>query len=77
MQTISSGEVDFSQLSVAERILLAERLWDSVDANKIEESFPVTPAQRAELESRCAAIDAGEIKTIPWEEARRSLFLNR
>ena len=41
-------DLKLSELSVAERIQLAEDLWDSVAADTGE--LPLTDAQRAELE---------------------------
>jgi len=70
----ASENFDFSHLSVAERILLVERLWDSIATDTGNQALPLSEAQRNELESRCAALDNAEMKTIPWEEARRSLF---
>jgi putative addiction module component (TIGR02574 family) len=59
---------DISKLSVAERIQLAEDLWDSVAAETGE--LPLTEAQVAELDRRLAALardpDGGE----PWEVVR-------
>jgi putative addiction module component (TIGR02574 family) len=62
---------DISKLSVAERIQLAEDLWDSVAAETGE--FPLTEAQAAELDRRLATLarepEAGE----PWEVVRARL----
>ncbi len=59
---------DISRLSVAERIQLAQDLWDSVAAETGD--LPLTEAQVAELDRRLAALardpDAGE----PWEVVR-------
>jgi putative addiction module component (TIGR02574 family) len=44
---------DFSRLSAAERVLLAEDLWDSVAENP--DAVPLTDAQRAELDHRLQA----------------------
>lgn len=63
---------DFSQLSVAERIQLAEDLWDSVAA--AAEDIPLTAAQAEELDRRLDDLkrdpDAGE----PWEVVRARLY---
>ena len=64
-------EFDFSKLSVAERIQLAEDLWDSIpEAAEI----PLTEAQKAELDRRLEDLerdpDAGE----PWEVVRGRLY---
>jgi putative addiction module component (TIGR02574 family) len=60
--------LDLSKLSVAERIQLAEDLWDSVAAETGE--LALTDAQTAELDRRLAELardpEAGE----PWEVAR-------
>lgn len=63
-------EFDFSRLSVAERIQLADDLWDSIpEATDIA----LTEAQKTELdrrlEDRERDPDAGE----PWEVVRARL----
>lgn len=67
---ISHKGFDFSQLSPAERIMLAQNLLDSVLA---ESHSPLTPQQIAELRRRAAAIDSGEDKGVPWEQVRAIL----
>lgn len=62
---------DFDKLTAAERIQLAEELWDSLDPAGKEP--PLTPAQAAELDRRLEDYrrfpDAGE----PWEVVRERL----
>ena len=62
---------DFSKLSVAERIQLAEDLWDSIPPEGAD--IPLTEAQKAELDRRLDDLvrdpDAGE----PWEVVRARL----
>ena len=41
---------DVSSLTVAERIILVEEIWDSIVAQ--EESYKITQAQRTELDLR-------------------------
>jgi putative addiction module component (TIGR02574 family) len=48
-------DLDISRLSLAERMQLAEDLWDSVAAETGE--FPLTEAQAAELDRRLAALE--------------------
>lgn len=64
-------EFDFSKLSVAERIQLAEDLWDSIPEAA---DIPLTEAQKAELDRRLEDLeqhpDAGE----PWEIVRARLY---
>jgi putative addiction module component (TIGR02574 family) len=56
---------DFSHLSPAERIELAEQLWDSLDAS----AAPLTDDQAAELRARRAALEADRDPGEPWEQA--------
>jgi len=56
------------QMSIEDRLALAQRLWDSVVAEL--ERQPLTPEQRAELERRVAAADANPDAGIPWEVIR-------
>jgi putative addiction module component (TIGR02574 family) len=61
------------QLSPAERIQLAEDLWDSVAASP--DSIPgLTEAQIAECERRLAEHDRDPSTAVSWEEARARLL---
>ena len=44
---------DFSHLSIPERILIVEEIWDSIAAEKA--SLPLTAAQKTELDRRLNA----------------------
>ncbi len=54
------------QLSREERTSIAESLFDSLD--------DADAALSTEIGRRLEEVDSGEVKPIPWEEARR--FLN-
>ena len=66
-----TAEFDFTKLSVAERIQLAEDLWDSIPEAA---DIPLTEPQKAELDRRLEDLeqhpDAGE----PWEIVRARLY---
>jgi putative addiction module component (TIGR02574 family) len=68
-------DLDISKLSVAERIQLAEDLWDSIAAETGE--LPLTPAQTAELDRRLAELardpGAGESWDVVREHIERRL----
>jgi putative addiction module component (TIGR02574 family) len=66
-----SRPFDFSHLSPADRILLAEDLWDSVTVQ--QDAPPLSPAQKEELRSRIAAADRGETTYSSWQEVKRRL----
>jgi len=65
-------EFDFTKLSIAERIELAEDLWDSIPSEGAD--LTLTEAQKAELDRRLEDLerdpDAGE----SWEDIRARLY---
>jgi putative addiction module component (TIGR02574 family) len=60
--------LDFSQLSVAERIILVEQIWDSIAADQA--GVPLTPAQEAELDRRMEAHRRSPQEGASWEEVK-------
>jgi len=62
---------DILQLSVAERIQLAEDIWDSV-AN-VPEAVTLTEAQRRELDRRLADYERDPSEGLPWEVVRERM----
>ena len=71
---LSIHDIDFSKLSPAERLLLAQELWDK--AHEETATLPMPAEQRAEIERRLAAVNAGAMPVHPWEEVKQRL-LNR
>jgi putative addiction module component (TIGR02574 family) len=63
-----STDIDISKLSVAERIQLAEDLWDSVAAETGE--LPLTAAQTSELDRRLADLERDPQAGASWQEVR-------
>jgi putative addiction module component (TIGR02574 family) len=64
---------DLLELSPAERIQLAEDLWDSVSASP--ESMPgLTATQLAEIERRLTEHARDPASAIPWKEVRARLW---
>jgi putative addiction module component (TIGR02574 family) len=61
------------KLSPAERIQLAEDLWDSVAADP-ESIPPLSEAQIAEIESRLAEHARDPSNSVSWEEVRKRLW---
>ena len=66
--SVSLKSLGIEQLSVAERLVLVEELWDSISA-----ATPVTDAQRAELDRRFADHEANPDDVISWEEVKSSI----
>ena len=55
----------------AERVKLAQDLWDSVAQNPSE--VPLTPEQREELDRRLESFEKDPKPGISWEALKRSL----
>lgn len=60
---------DVDGLSPEERLVLIERLWDSLSPDQVG----LTPAQRAELDRRLDDLAAHPEDTVSWEEAQRRI----
>jgi putative addiction module component (TIGR02574 family) len=58
------------QLPEHDRAEMARRLLESLDADRSDD---VNDAWLAEIERRCAAVDAGEAVTSDWEEFRQRI----
>jgi putative addiction module component (TIGR02574 family) len=59
------------RLSVAQRILLVEELWDSIA--EAEENIPLTEAQKQDLQRRVAAYEANPKAGSTWEDVKARL----
>lgn len=66
--SVSIKSLGIERLSVAERLVLVEELWDSIAA-----STPITDAQRAELDRRVADHEANPDDVVSWEEVHSSI----
>jgi putative addiction module component (TIGR02574 family) len=68
---MSGAEFDFSKLSVAERIQLAEDLRDSIPESA---DVVLTDAQKAELDRRLEDLELHPESGEPWEVVRARLY---
>ena len=68
-QSINIAEI--KALSIPERILLIEEIWDSIAAE--QESLPITQEQRDELDRRIAAWEASPKSGDLREEVKSRL----
>ena len=64
---------ELRKLSVAERIQLAEDLWDSI-ALEPAEAPGLTDAQRQELQRRLREHERDPSTAVPWEQVRAELM---
>jgi putative addiction module component (TIGR02574 family) len=56
-------------LSVAERILMIEKIWDSINPNDIQLSV----SHEQELDARLARYKKGETSFFSWDEIKNEL----
>ena len=61
-----SSLANILELSVAERILLVEDIWDSIAA--APEAVPLTAAQKEELDRRLTAYHRNPDAGSPWHD---------
>ena len=59
------------QLSLAERILLVEEIWDSIATET--QDLPLTEAQREDLARRVSAYEANRHAGSSWEQVKARL----
>lgn len=59
------------QLSVAERIQLAEDIWDSIAADPA--ALPLSDAQRQELDRRLESYAQNPDEGLRWEELKEKV----
>ena len=64
-------KVGISQLSIAERIQLAEDLWDSILDQQNE--LPLTDAQQQELDRRLERYEQNSLSASTWAEVKQRL----
>ena len=62
---------DILELTIAERIQLAEDIWDSVAA--FPEAIPLTDAQKEELDRRLRAYAENPNEGVSWDELKNNL----
>lgn len=64
--------MEVQSLTVSERIILAEALWDSVIAE--EAGIDVTAPQREELDRRLAAFEIDQVIGSPWSTVKARIL---
>ena len=62
---------DISELSIAERIQLAEDIWDSILEQ--QEELPLIQAQQQELERRLENYEKNPTNGSSWEDVKKRL----
>ena len=71
---MSQPRPDFLSLSVAERIQLAEDIWDSIAAESPESIMVLTPDQLQAVQARLVEHEQDPASAVPWDQVRAELF---
>lgn len=64
---------EIRQLSISERILMVEAIWDSIEEDSMKAPMPVPQEQEEELHKRITRFEKGESKSITWPELKQRL----
>ena len=70
----SRPAVDYSDLTVAERLQLVEDIWDSIAVDADAESLPLTEAERLLLDERFDERDTKPDAALPWSDVRARIL---
>jgi putative addiction module component (TIGR02574 family) len=62
---------NIKKLSVAERILIVEDIWDSIISS--HEDFPISDEQKKELDLRLEAYYKNPNEGKSWEEVKKNI----
>jgi putative addiction module component (TIGR02574 family) len=68
---VSVKTLGIDRLNVDERLALVDEIWASICADMAK--FPLTEAQRAELDRRVADDDAFPDDVLPWAEVKTAV----
>jgi len=66
---------EIKQLTVVERLLIVQEIWDSIVAD--QEALPISEAQRDELDKRLEAYRAAPQEGSSWEEVKGRVVGNK
>jgi putative addiction module component (TIGR02574 family) len=70
-------KVDISELSISERIQLAEDLWDSILVECDTSEFPLRESQKQELDRRLELHRQNPQQGSTWEEVKQRLAFDK
>jgi len=66
---------EIKKMGVAERIMLAERIWDSIPRHSEELGLSLT--QMRDLDKRIDDLEQGKCRTTTWDKVKRKLWMRR
>lgn len=69
--SVSAKSLGIDRLDIDSRLALVEEIWGSICADAA--AFPLSEAQRAELDRRVAEDDAFPDEVMPWDDVKTSV----
>ena len=69
--SVTSKTLGIDRMDVNERLALVEEIWASICADA--QAFPLSEAQRAELDRRVADDNEFPDDVVPWDEVKKSV----
>ena len=63
-----------TQLSVEEKIVLVERVWDNIAEDTRSQNLAISPELETELARRLALVQTGETQLFTWNEVKQNIF---
>ena len=63
-----------SHLSVEEKIVLVERVWDNIADDTRSQSLEISPELEAELARRLVLVQTGQTTFFSWNEVKQNIF---
>lgn len=69
--SVTAKSLGIDRLNVDDRLALVEEIWGTICADA--GTFPLSDAQRAELDRRIADDDAFPADLVPWDEIKAAV----
>lgn len=63
-----------SELSVEEKIVLVERIWDNIAEDSRAENLTISPQIESELARRLDLIKNNQTQLLSWDEVKNNIF---
>jgi putative addiction module component (TIGR02574 family) len=63
-----------SGLSVEEKIVLVERIWDNIAEDSRAQNLTISPQMESELARRLDLIKNNETQLLSWDEVKNNIF---
>jgi putative addiction module component (TIGR02574 family) len=73
MAVLTSRQIN--KIPVAERILLAEKLWESIPAHS--DQIGLSSSQVRELDKRLDCLEKDDVRTVSWPQVKAKMHARR